>query len=230
MKKLFKKYFLWFAVINLASFALYYASSYLLGIDAIEYVRYFIGEAIDFALPVVASALVAAAIGRFGFKGLALAPIISLARVIYSYPYFYLHLVGGGLLTDEALLLSLPFSLAVALIDCLAVSFLAFIIYMITTGLARKSKREFGECISAIGTPFDFSSEFTVATLSVGGIIFVINLAAEIFDTVSYLVNYSGSYRIDEIIYIVISLVMILAELLLAQYLAIVVVKKTKDV
>ena len=62
MRKLFGKYFLRFAGANLASFVLFYISAYILMNDSFEYARYFIGEAFDFALPVVSAMVVSSAI------------------------------------------------------------------------------------------------------------------------------------------------------------------------
>ncbi len=230
MKRLFGKYFLWFAGANLASFLLYYISSYILGIDAVEYVRYFICEAIDFALPVVAAALGAAAMGRFGFKGLLVLPFASLGRLVYAFPYFYLYFVEGGLLSSEALILAVPFSLGAALLDCIAVGFLSFIIYTVASSMAKKRGLGYSECAESVGAPFDFSSEFTVAVFSVGGIVFVINLAIEIFETVSYVLGYSGAYRLGEIVYIVVSFIMILVELIIGQYVAVTAAKRSKEI
>ena len=221
MRKKFGKYFLSFAGVNLASFLLYYLSTYLLQNDAVEYVRYFIGEAVDFALPVVAAALVSSSLASHGFSAMWLVPIISLGRITYAYPYYYLYLVEGRVLTDEALLLAIPYSLASVILDCLIVFVLVFVIYLVTVLLAGKRRRDFGQSVDAIKSPFDFSSEYTVGLLVGSLCIFAVKLIAEIIDAVTYIVEYKGSYSYGEIVYMVVSFVMLAAELLLAHYVAV---------
>ncbi len=221
MRKLFGRYFLRFAGANLVNFLLLYISSYILMNDYVEYVRYFIGEAIDFALPVLAAALVSAAMAKYGFRALWIAPFISFGKIVYAYPYYYLYFIDGGLLTDESLLVALPTALASVIIDCLVICLLSFVVYMVTAFTANRRGRSFGECVVAEASPFDFSEEFTVGVFASGGIIFTVNLISEIIETVTYLIDCKGTYQIGEIIYIVVSLIMLLGELLLSQFLAI---------
>lgn len=222
MRKLFVKYLGRFAGANLASFLLFYTSSYVLMNDAFEYyVRYFIGEAFEFILPVVAAMVVSSAIAEHGFGALWLAPIISLGRFLYLYPYFYLYFSEGNLLTSEAALISLPISLAAVLVDCLVVCLITFAIYLVTDTLAKKRGRCFADSVRSATSPFDFSEEYSVALFFAAAGIFLVNLVIEIIDTASYLLECSGSYRTEEIIYIVVSFIMIVAELLLCQFIAI---------
>ena len=221
MRKLFGKYFLRFAGANLASFVLFYISAYILMNDSFEYARYFIGEAFDFALPVISAMVVSSAISERGFSALWLAPFISLGRLVYFFPYFYLYFIDKNLLTSESLIVSLPAALAASVIDCLIVCLVSFIIYLITDTLARKRGRSFSDSVHAATSPFDLSEEYTLAILAVGGGVFLINFVIEIIDTVSYLVTYSGNYRPEEIIFIVVSFIMLIAELLLCQFITI---------
>ena len=221
MRKLFGRYFLRFSGVNLLNFLLFYISTYIIMNDYVEYARYFIGEAIDFALPVVAAATVSAAMAKYGFRALWLVPFISLGKAVYAYPYYYLYFIDGGLLTDEALLVAIPSALAVVIIDCLAVCLLSFIIYMVTELTAKRHGRSFGESISTSFSPFDFSNEFTVGVFVCGGLVFTVNLVLEIVDTVKYILTYTGTYQIGEIAYIAVSFIMLLLELLLAQLVAV---------
>ena len=226
MRKLFGRYFLRFFGVNLLNFLLFYISTYIVMNDYVEYVRYFVGEAIDFALPVVAAAAVSAAMANYGFKALWLAPFITLGKVAYAYPYYYLYFIDGGLLTEESLLVAIPAALATLIVDCLAVCLLSFTIYMVTDVIAKRNGRSFGECVNASYIPFDFSNEFTVGVFISGGVIFTVNLVLEVIDTVNYLVAYTGTYQIGEIVYISVSFIMLLLELLFAQLVAIKLRKK----
>ena len=221
MRKLFGRYFLRFSGVNLLNFLLFYISTYIIMNDYVEYARYFIGEAIDCARPVVAAATVSAAMAKYGFRALWLVPFISLGKAVYAYPYYYLYFIDGGLLTDEALLVAIPSALAVVIIDCLAVCLLSFIIYMVTELTAKRHGRSFGESISTSFSPFDFSNEFTVGVFVCGGLVFTVNLVLEIVDTVKYIITYTGTYQIGEIAYIAVSFIMLLLELLFAQLVAV---------
>lgn len=226
MRKLFGKYFLYFAGVNLLNFLLFYVSTYLIMNDYVEYARYFIGEAVDFALPVVSAALVAIAMAKHGFRALWLTPIISLGKIAYAYPYYYLYFIDGGLLTDESLLVALPSALATVIIDCLAVCLLSFVIYLVTELVAKHHGRSFGECVGTLSSPFDFSEELAIGIFSSGAIIFAVNFVFEVIDTVEYIVNYRGTYQLGEVIYITVSFIILLAELLLGQLVAVKLAKK----
>lgn len=221
MRKLFGRYFLYFAGANLVNFLLFYISSYVLMNNYVEYVRYFIGETIAFAIPVVASATVSAAMAQYGFKALWIAPFISLGKIAYAYPYYYLYFIDNGLLTDESLAIAIPCALASVIIDCLVICLLSFIIYIVTAFTAKRRDRSFGECVSSAVSPFDFSEEFTLGVFISGGLVFAVNLISEIADTVEYMISYSGTYQSGEVIYIVISFIMLLAEFLFSQFVAI---------
>lgn len=218
MAKRFGKYLLRFAGINLAAFLIYYISSYVIGNEAIEYVRYFISEAIDFALPVLTAALLAMAFAECGFRFIWLGVATAIGRLAYLYPWLYLEFVGPqNLSSSEALLFSIPISLGLALIELIVVILLVFIIYMITDRLAIKRGRSYIEAISDARAPFDFSSELAVGVFAAGGVIFITKLVLEIIDTVEFLKTYADSYQIGEIVFIAISFIMILAQLLLTQ-------------
>ena len=229
MAKRFFKYLIRFSGINLAAFLIYYISSYIIMNEAVEYVRYFISEAIDFAFPVVTAALLTMAFAECGFRFIWLAIATAIARLLFLYPWLYLEFVGAqNLLTEDALLVSLPISLALAFVELIVVIFLVFIIYMVSDRLAMRNKREFFSAISSARSPFDFSSEFTVGVFVAGLIIFAVKLTLEIIDTVTFLTTYTENYQIGEIIYISISFIMILAQLLITQA-AVLKIKQMKD-
>ena len=229
MAKRFFKYLLRFSGINLAAFLIYYISSYIIMNETVEYVRYFVSEAIDFAFPVVTAALLAMAFAERGFRFIWLAIATAIARLVFLYPWLYLEfVVNQSLLTDEALLVSLPISLALAFVELLVVIFLVFIIYMVSDRLAMRRGRDFSDAIATARAPFDFSSEFTVGIFVSGMIIFAVKLALEIIDTVDFLTTYAENYQIGEIIYISISFIMILVQLLITQA-AVLKIKQIKE-
>ena len=218
MLKTFGKYLGKFALVNLVAFILFYVSGYIIMDDAVEYVRYFIGEAIDFALPVVTAALVAMAMAKRGFSVLTLGVAAAIGRLVYYYPVMYLEfVVNQNLTSGDALLISLPFSIGFALAEFLYSMVLVFVIQLISGKLAQKHKRSLGDAIDSANSAFDFSNEFVVSVFFAGLISFVINLTLEIVNVVGFLSEYAGNYQMGEIIFMAVSFVMILADLLVTQ-------------
>ena len=218
MLKTFGKYLGRFALVNLVAFLLFYVSSYILMNDAVEYVRYFIGKAIDFALPVVTAALVAIAMAKRGFSALTLGVAAAIGRLVYLYPTMYLEFVVNQNLTSiDALLVSVPFSVGFALAEFLYSMLLVFVIHLIGGKLAQKHKRSFAQAVDTARSAFDFSNELVVSVFFAGLISFVINLTLEIVNVVGFLTEYAGNYQMSEIIFMAVSFVMILASLLATQ-------------
>lgn len=218
MAKRFGKYFVRFAGINLAAFLIYYISGYVLMNEAVEYVRYFLSEAIDFALPVVTAALLAIAFAECGFRFVWLSIATALARLLYLVPSAYLQFIESQTMaSDEAILLALPISFAIAAIELLVVMLLVFIIYMVTDRLAKKRGISYADATGEGHSAFDFSSPLSVAVFSVSATVFVVKLVLEIVDVVEFLSNYADSYQVGEVIYIAIKFIFLLAELLLTQ-------------
>lgn len=229
MAKRFGKYLLRFSGVNLAAFLIYYISSYIIMNETVEYVRYFVSEAIDFALPVVTAALLAMAFAECGFRFIWLGVATAVARLTFLYPWLYLEFVGPqNLSTDDALLIALPVSIGLAIVELLVVMLLVFLIYMISDRLAMRRNRSFPEAVADSHSAFDLSSEFTVGVFTAGVSIFLVKLVLEIIDTVVFLTSYADTFRIGEIIYIGISFIMILAELIAAQ-IAVFKIKEIKE-
>ena len=218
MLKTFGKYLGKFALVNLVAFILFYVSGYIIMDNAVEYVRYFIGEAIDFALPVVTAALVTMAMAKRGFSALTLGVAAAIGRLVYYYPAMYLEfVVNQNLTSGDALLISLPFSVGFALAEFLYSMVLVFIIQLISGKLAQKHKKSFEDVIDSARAAFDFSNELVISVFIAGFVSFVINLAMEIVSVVGFLTEYAGNYQMSEIIFMAVSFVMILADLLVTQ-------------
>ena len=218
MLKTFGKYLGRFALVNLVAFILFYASRYIIMNDAVEYVRYFIGEAIDFALPVVTAALVAIAMAKQGFSALTLGVAAAIGRLVYLYPKMYLEFVmNQNLNSIDSLLVSVPFSIGFALAELLYSMVLVFVIQLICGKLAQKHKKSLEQVIDGARSAFDFSNELVVSVFFAGLVSFVINLTMEIVNVVGFLTEYAGNYQMSEIIFMAVSFVMILADLLVTQ-------------
>ena len=218
MLKTFGKYLGRFALVNLAAFILFYVSGYIIMNETVEYVRYFIGEAIDFALPVVTAALIAITVVKRGFGALTLAVAAAIGRLVYLYPSMYLEfVVNQNLNSIDSLLVSIPFSIGFALAELLYSMVLVFVIQLICGKLAQKHKKSLEQVVDSAKEAFDFSNELVVSVFIAGLVSFVINLTMEIVSVVGFLTEYAGNYQMSEIIFMAVSFVMILASLLATQ-------------
>ena len=218
MLKTFGKYLGRFALVNLVAFILFYVSRHVIMDKTVEYVRYFIGEAIDFALPVVTAALIAIAVAKRGFGALTLAVAAAIGRLVYYYPTMYLEfVVNQNMNSIDSLLVSIPFSVGFALAELLYSMVLVFVIQLIGGKLAQKHKKSFEQVIDGARSAFDFSNELVVSVFFAGLVSFVINLTMEIVSVVGFLTEYAGNYQMSEIIFMAVSFVMILASLLATQ-------------
>lgn len=164
----------------------------------------------------------------------------ALPKIAYTLPYYYLYSLSYGYDSLEGLLISLGVTLGAVIIADLHVILLYFVIGFASRRIAAAKMRatlphsyekkplglveaEFQSeiehdlegCIKKRGV-FDISSPFIGAIFAAAGVEFVYSLATEIASTVSYLVEFAGDYRFDEIIYIVICFILILIELFAA--------------
>ena len=188
----------------LVEFLLYYVLSLLIyDFDVIYYYLYFFERFILLAVPVVAAAIM---IRRCGTRGevIKTCACISLSRLVVFIPFFYLEYVYGMFDSLEALLLSLLSSLA-AVIVYFGVT---LAIYAVMKVIISKGGAKFP-------TPLlDLSANATKAVFLVSLVIFIINLAFEIYSTVLFIIENGTIYYIDEIVLIFFSYVF-LAVLLL---------------
>ena len=203
-KKRGKRVIPWFIGAALVEFLLYYVLSLLIyDFDVIYYYLYFFERFILLAVPVVAAAIM---IRRCGTRGevIKTCACISLSRLVVFIPFFYLEYVYGMFDSLEALLLSLLSSLA-AVIVYFGVT---LAIYAVMKVIISKGGAKFP-------TPLlDLSANATKAVFLVSLVIFIINLAFEIYSTVLFIIENGTIYYIDEIVLIFFSYVF-LAVLLL---------------
>ena len=220
-----KRPFWWFFAAYALSFAFFYCAYILqdsLRIDfaPLDYTRYFYLQALNFAAPLIAGAILL----PIGTKhGLAFAMkkswILPLSTLVYSIPYYYFYYFYVTVDSLEAIL----FGLLNTLFDCIVFYLQSLIVYFVVRWLTRviakrKKGAEIGDLISE-SSAFDLSRPVSLAMFIAVGIKFLVMLVTEIITTVGYLVDFSDSYKIDEIVYILLSYVFLLAELVATQYL-----------
>ena len=218
MLKTFGKYLGRFALVNFVAFILFYILSHVIVTKTTFYLYLFGKGAFNFAIPVITAALVAIAMAKRGFSALTLGVAAAIGRLVYLYPTMYLEfVVNQNLTSGDALLISLPFSVGFALAELLYSMVLVFIIQLIGGKLAQKHKRSLDDAIDSANSAFDFSNELVVSVFFAGAISFIINLTLEIVNVVGFLSEYVGNYQMSEIIFMAVSFVMILADLLVTQ-------------
>ncbi len=246
-KRLFSISALFFCVANLFLFLIFFIQNYVIEahLEYIEYAASFIGKFVDFALPPIAAALLLFPYLKNGIRdALIKAIFLALPRIIYLFPYNYLYHTAGGYEPTKAIYLSalltvLGVALAWAHIVILFLLIRMTAIRSIAKSLAsdlppsvsktmpvdlrkklnQEAKISLGTNINFTGA-FDFSVPLTVGIFAAAFGEFIVNLMREIIDTVTYLVNFAGYYRIGETIYITLGFVFLIIELLTVHLIA----------
>ena len=156
---------------------------------------------------------------RFGIGAAALYVLIfDLPCLFYTLPYNYLDFFYSDLGTSDSILLSMLYSLLQIAVT-FAEGFLLFLLMIFVLKKLAKQPIKTQSELSKILAPanfFDFNAPVTAAVFSAALARFIYNLGLEIYDTVLYLIKFSSSTRAEEIIYIVLSYIFILATLLLS--------------
>ncbi len=223
-KGFFRKKIYIFAIIFGVAFALFYiqyliASTLKMSVSWLVYANDFYFKAVNFVFPTAMAALMIAARRLFGTKyALSRGFVLLLPMLIYDVPAYYIKYFDMTLDTLESLLFS-----AVNILFDFALFYLqAVITYFLVLWLTRlHSKRKRGADISDLvdaHDPFNLSSSLSFAFFTVIALRFLVLLVLEIIKTASFLRDFSANYRIDEVIYIVLSYVFLLGELLFAQW------------
>ena len=108
-KKLFTIIGLSFVFVNLLTFCLFYIPNYvlMLNVEWVEYFRIFFNKFFEFLLPAVAATVLFLGYPRDGLKKtITRAFCLSLPRIIYLLPYYYLYYILNFYDSIEAITLS----------------------------------------------------------------------------------------------------------------------------
>ena len=188
----------WFALGALLEFLVYYLVSILINdFDIVYYYLYFVERFLLLCVPVAAAAVIIRR-EKTWLGVIKASTYISLTRLIVFIPFFYIEFVYGIYDSLEAILLSLLASLA------------AVIIYVTVTLLAYMMMRYIIKSKGGASYPtplFDLGATATKAVFSVSLVIFIINLALEIYSTVAFIIENGTIYYVDEILLVVFSYV-----------------------
>jgi hypothetical protein len=161
-------------------------------------------EAYDFILPVFLSAVMISSYHLYGTKKAVKRTVLySLFALFYIFPTSYLTAMSAGYMPAETVLLALMQSayaflfLLLRITVCILISFL---VIKISTDRGTVS----GSVAKGIAdaSPFAFDTPVSRGLLAPCLLMFVYTLVIEIIDTVTFIIDYYDSLRIDEIIYI----------------------------
>lgn len=222
-KGLYLRWFLIFGAAEIVTFVLFYLNSFIIEYnrftEGIEYVRFFADDLIHFLIPALSGAIALIGFEYGGARSTLVGCIpLALTRLIYTLPYYYLYHVYMGFDSIEALLASLVISVLIAVITYLWVLLLAFVSRLC---LKRMCVRVGILPTEALGADalLDMSSPAVASIAAIAFIGFTAELIEEIINTVNYLIEYADSYRMSEIVYIVICFVFLAAKLIISHLL-----------
>ena len=240
-----------FCLINLFEFLLLFIPDYVLEADIgyAEYARIFINKFIEFSTPLFAAITLFA--HRGGWKWAAAgAAGFSATRLIYLLPYFYLYFIDpsninysydSGEAMFGALLMFGQIMLFYAIIKLGArISAKKEIVKGLPPkkqeDLSREAKAKMNrqadsvvENSSKIGKIFDLSSPLALGIFGAAFCQFIIYFIYESIDAVQYFISVSGTYRPGEIIYMMISYLFILFELLVVHAVGCKITEKARE-
>lgn len=200
-------------LVSLFDFLFYYIIHLLFWeSDAAIYTSYFVGRFFEFAIPVLAAALMLTKI-RSVKKTLLWSLLLALPRLIYTIPYYYLKYVYDIYDSKEAIALSLVTSIAVILL--LALKILLFHTIM-RLFLKKSSEAEPHFPLN----PLDLDNSTVFGILCATLLSFVVSLGFEIYDTVVFFIEAGTRYRTGEILSIVGSYVFLIVAFILTHILS----------
>ncbi len=206
-------------LISLFSFLIFYIpNNFFFDIDALIYISYFIRQFIDSFIPVFSAAvLFLSDTEKPVYKSILPALKLALPRLVYVIPYYYLYYMAEGFDSFE----SIAF-LSIHAVFLLIVFTLEIWLYSLLARFALKRRArvhgyeiDFEEERSV----FDLASPLSFALFTLPLARFVYDLIQEIYSAVSYLVEYAGSYRPGEIVFMLGKFVFVLLSLLLSHLL-----------
>ena len=214
--RLYRKYFGIFSALSVISFSFFYFDNYLLFsselsnyaslYDTLEYIRFATSELIDFLIFSLTAVLIfPKVLNEKAYRAYPTALFVCSAHVFYNVPYYYLYHIAYGYDTAESLSICIPFSVFLSALYALYAVAIAYACKLIFKKCGGSFEAAAEACNApALGTPISRTVFWSVF------IHFSIRLVGEIIDTVIFFIEFSDSYRIGELLYILGSFVYIL--------------------
>lgn len=207
------------SITNIICFVLYYVSSFLNSSAVLIYAYVYFSEIAMIFLPQISAAFTLTVYAKKGInKALLYAIFCSLCEVFYIFPHRAFEFAYEGYEITSTLILSLFETVLTVTVACIEIIVLLLLIIFVTKIIAKYKgilNFDFNAALSE-KEPFNFDKPLTAGIFSAACAVFVYSLVIEIIDTVSFLVNYSGTYRIGEILYILFRYVFILGLLIIS--------------
>jgi hypothetical protein len=202
---------------SLASFLIYYVPGlYAYEFEYLAYISDFLCLVIDFMIPAFSAFVLL--LSSEGLPRTILSAFkLTLPRLIYTVPYFYLYYIYQGFDSMESLALLSLRSAVFLLIFTLELLLLYYGARLILKLTRRGEALDFSKPLPF----FDTATASAFAILMISFIKFILNIISEIVDTVTYLIDYAGEYHADEITYMILRYLFILASLLITHLLLI---------
>lgn len=231
-KKIATRAFLVYAAVNIFSYVLVHIS-YLFADSSFgeifSYFSYYVLKALEFVAPPLIATLALLVFSQDGTKKAMLFTLkLSLARLFYSVPYYYIIFIYNYAYDSlESLFLSVMASALVVLLTFMgALISVRIAIY----ALGRVGKMTRAETLAKLPSIIDkrsstdFLDKASLPLLVFAFLRFAFSFISEVIDTVSFFIEYRSDYTAEEIVTILINYVILLA-LLVASYLVCMVVK-----
>lgn len=205
------------------AFALYYLSGFIFESAALYYIHFFFKDALDAIFPIIALSLILPSFINRGYKGSLLSALVySCVTLIYTFPAYIFEYAYAGYEIGDVLILSLLFSLLSYVTVYATIALLLILTVFVTKFCVKKKGKSNVNVKLALDKRFDlfdFSEPVSIGLIASSFAVFIYKLALEIYDTVLFLVNYSGTYTFGEIIYLLIRYIFILV-VFICSYLA----------
>lgn len=242
-KRLFRIAFGGLVLINLLLFLIFYIPNYILEASSIawDYFNHFLTRLFEFILPAISAVLLFVGAKNGSTRQALISAIwLSLPRFIYLFPYYYLYETAYG--SDWIESITISFLINILVIALYWAHLVALYLIMLCSArsmikrtiiteypkayaekipkdaLPEFNKRIYSELSREMKRDGIFNLDLTVSFAIMLGCIaeFVYRLALECVDAISFLIEYAGTYRTDEIIYMIFSFAFILLEALIA--------------
>ena len=208
IKKLTSRAFLIYALVKIFTY-LFAHVAYLFANDVMgelfEYVSYYISKSVEFlAPPVIATfaLFVLIEFGRASFVKFTLA--LSSARALYSIPYYYIIFIYNyGYDSVEAIIISLVATVLVILLTFIGVLISLLIYRALMKRYCKKtdtSPEVFLPSLLTKSSCKDFLSPNNVPLITFALVRFSFSFIMELFDTVTFFIEYRSDYMPKEII------------------------------
>lgn len=184
------------------------------GTTELDYVSYFLQYVFDSFTPLFVAIAILSGRDLVSWKSRLLsALLLSLPRLVYLVPHYYLEYIGLGYDSLESLML-----LSLKSIFMLLIFVIETVIYYFVADFFIKKSKDKWDFFAASGY-FDFSVPVTVSIFSVCFTRFIFNLISEVIDIITYLLDYGEFYSTAEIYYLLAKITLAFASLFLSHVL-----------